>query len=104
MRNASARRARRVATAAAAAAVVVAAAAVEAVGAVVAAAVWVAAVAAAATSISRARGVKPVFANPGLLNLTMPALWETGTGQLELLAMAPTGVLANALDGRRQPR
>ncbi len=45
------------------------------------------------------QGREPVFANLGLLNLTIPALWEAGTGQLELLAMAPTGVLANALMG-----
>jgi hypothetical protein len=45
------------------------------------------------------QGREPVFANPGLLKLTMPALWETGTGELELLAMAPTGVLLNVLLG-----
>ncbi len=45
------------------------------------------------------QGREPIFANPALLNLTMPALWETGTGQLELLAMAPTGVLPGALMG-----
>ena len=45
------------------------------------------------------QGREPIFANPGLLNLTMPALWETGTGQLEFLAMAPTGVLTAALMG-----
>ena len=45
------------------------------------------------------QGREPIFANPALLNITMPALWETGTGQLELLAMAPTGVLPAALMG-----
>ncbi len=45
------------------------------------------------------QGREPIFANPGLLSLTMPALWEAGTGQLELLAMAPTGVLSAALMG-----
>lgn len=45
------------------------------------------------------QGREPAFANPGLLNLTMPALWETGTGELELLAMAPTGALTAALMG-----
>jgi len=45
------------------------------------------------------QGREPAFANPGLLNLTMPALWETGTGALELLALAPTGVLTTALMG-----
>ena len=45
------------------------------------------------------QGREPVFANPALLNLTMPALWETGTGTLELLAFAPTGVLPMALMG-----
>ncbi len=43
------------------------------------------------------RGREPAFANPGLLNLTMPALWETGTGSLELVVMAPTGIHASVL-------
>ena len=38
------------------------------------------------------RGREPIFANPGLLNLIMPALWEAGTGALDFLAMAPTGI------------
>jgi len=48
-------------------------------------------------------GREPVFANPGLLNLTMPALWESGTGSVELLAMAPTGVLTRVLMGVGNP-
>lgn len=47
------------------------------------------------------RGREPVFANPGLLSLTMPALWEAGTGQLELLAIAPTGINNAAMGGGR---
>jgi hypothetical protein len=43
------------------------------------------------------RGREPVFANPGLLNLAMPALWEAGTGNIELLAFAPTGLDLAAL-------
>jgi len=44
-------------------------------------------------------GREPVFANPALLNLAMPALWESGTGAVELLAFAPTGVIPMALMG-----
>jgi hypothetical protein len=43
------------------------------------------------------RGREPVFANPGLLNLAMPALWEAGTGSIDLLAFAPTGLDISAL-------
>lgn len=49
------------------------------------------------------RGREPVFANPGLLNLTMPALWETGTGGIDFVAMAPTGVLEEVLMGTGNP-
>jgi len=45
------------------------------------------------------QGREPVFANPALLNLVMPALWESGTGAVELLAFAPTGVIPMALMG-----
>jgi hypothetical protein len=45
------------------------------------------------------QGREPVFANPGLLNLTMPALWETGTGSVEFLAFAPTGLDLEAMMG-----
>lgn len=45
------------------------------------------------------QGREPVFANPALLNLAMPALWESGTGAVELLAFAPTGVIPMALMG-----
>lgn len=49
------------------------------------------------------RGREPMFANPGLLNLTMPALWEAGTGSIDFLAMAPTGVIPRALMGGGSP-
>jgi hypothetical protein len=45
------------------------------------------------------QGREPIFANPALLNLAMPALWESGTGAVELLAFAPTGVIPMALMG-----
>jgi hypothetical protein len=45
------------------------------------------------------QGREPVFANPGLLNLTMPALWEAGTGTIEFLAFAPTGLDLAAMMG-----
>ena len=45
------------------------------------------------------QGREPVFANPALLNLAMPTLWESGTGAVELLAFAPTGVIPMALMG-----
>jgi hypothetical protein len=44
-------------------------------------------------------GREPIFANPALLNLAMPALWESGTGAVELLAFAPTGIIPMALMG-----
>lgn len=37
-------------------------------------------------------GRELIFANPGLLDLTMPALWDTGTGALDFVALAPTGM------------
>ena len=43
------------------------------------------------------RGRELIFANPGLLNLTMPALWETGTGVLDLFVLAPTGIRLDLL-------
>jgi len=43
------------------------------------------------------RGRQIVFANPGLLNLTMPALWEAGTGEHEFTFLAPTGLDRAAL-------
>jgi hypothetical protein len=49
------------------------------------------------------QGREPMFANPGLLNLTMPALWEAGTGSIEFLAMAPTGIIPMALMGGGNP-
>jgi len=45
------------------------------------------------------QGREPVFANPALLNLAMPALWESGTGAVEVVAFAPTGVIPMALMG-----
>lgn len=32
-----------------------------------------------------------LFANPGLISLMMPALWEEGTGELDLRLLTPTG-------------
>jgi hypothetical protein len=37
-------------------------------------------------------GRELLFANPGLLSLAMPSLWDTGTGLLRFVAFAPTGV------------
>jgi len=34
---------------------------------------------------------EPLFANPGLLSLVLPALWEAGTGELEFVALTPAG-------------
>lgn len=34
---------------------------------------------------------EPLFANPGLLSLMLPALWEAGTGELEFVALTPAG-------------
>ncbi|MGD8328709.1 MAG: hypothetical protein PVJ49_04685 [Acidobacteriota bacterium] len=34
---------------------------------------------------------EPLFANPGLLSLVMPALWETGTGELDFVVLTPAG-------------
>ena len=48
------------------------------------------------------RGRELIFANPGLLNLTMPALWETGTGALDFFALAPTGVRLDRLTGNQR--
>ena len=45
------------------------------------------------------RGRELIFANPGLLNLTMPALWETGTGALDFFVLAPTGMRLDLLMG-----
>ena len=45
------------------------------------------------------RGRELIFANPGLLNLTMPALWETGTGALDFFVLAPTGMSRDLLMG-----
>lgn len=49
------------------------------------------------------RGREIVFANPGLLSLTMPALWEAGTGEHDFAYLAPTGLDPSALAsaGRR---
>ena len=44
-------------------------------------------------------GRELIFANPGLLNLTMPALWETGTGTLDFFVLAPTGMRLDLLTG-----
>ena len=44
-------------------------------------------------------GREMIFANPGLLNLTMPALWETGTGTLDFFVLAPTGMRLDLLTG-----
>ena len=44
-------------------------------------------------------GRELIFANPGLLNLTMPALWETGTGALDFFVLAPTGMRLDLLTG-----
>ena len=47
------------------------------------------------TTGSEGRGVgacggrDQIFANPGLLSLTMPALWERGTGEAEFLLLTP---------------
>lgn len=43
------------------------------------------------------RGREIVFANPGLLGLTMPALWEAGTGEHDFAFLAPTGLDPAAL-------
>ncbi len=45
------------------------------------------------------RGRELIFANPGLLSLTMPALWEAGTGALDFLVLAPTGMRLELLIG-----
>ena len=37
-------------------------------------------------------GRELVFANPGLLNLAMPTLWESGTGELDFYVFSPTGM------------
>ena len=34
---------------------------------------------------------EPLFANPGLLSLMLPALWEAGTGELDFLMLTPAG-------------
>jgi len=34
---------------------------------------------------------EPLFANPGLLSLMLPTLWEAGTGELEFLLLTPAG-------------
>lgn len=34
---------------------------------------------------------EPLFTNPGLLSLMLPALWEAGTGELEFVALTPAG-------------
>lgn len=34
---------------------------------------------------------EPLFANPGLLSLMLPALWEAGTGELEFVVLTPAG-------------
>lgn len=43
------------------------------------------------------RGRQIVFANPGLLSLVMPALWEAGTGEHDFAILAPTGIHPAAL-------
>ena len=45
------------------------------------------------------RGRELIFANPGLLSLTMPALWEVGTGALDFVVLAPTGMRLELLIG-----
>ena len=44
-------------------------------------------------------GRELIFANPGLLNLTMPTLWEAGTGVLDFFVLAPTGMRLDMLTG-----
>ncbi len=44
-------------------------------------------------------GRELIFANPGLLSLTMPALWEEGTGVLDFFVLAPTGMRLELLTG-----
>ncbi len=44
-------------------------------------------------------GREPLFANPGLLSLTMPAVWDSGTGSLSFVALSPTGVIPRILMG-----
>lgn len=34
---------------------------------------------------------EPLFANPGLLSLVLPTLWEAGTGELDFLMLTPAG-------------
>lgn len=34
---------------------------------------------------------EPLFANPGLLSLMLPTLWEAGTGELEFVMLTPAG-------------
>lgn len=36
---------------------------------------------------------EPLFANPGLLSLIMPALWEAGTGELDFVVLTPAGFM-----------
>jgi len=45
-------------------------------------------------------GRDQIFANPGLLSLTMPALWERGTGEAEVLLLTPTTAGARGRGGR----
>ncbi len=51
-------------------------------------------------------GRDAAFANPGLFGLTMPALWEKGTGEGEFLLLMPTtsGVGGNRRGGSRGSR
>ncbi len=44
-------------------------------------------------------GRELIFTNPGLLSLTMPALWEAGTGVLDFFVLAPTGMRLELLTG-----
>ncbi len=50
------------------------------------------------------RGRELIFANPGLLNLTMPSLWEAGTGTLDFFVLAPTGMRLDLLMGNPAQR
>ena len=48
-------------------------------------------------------GRELIFANPGLLDLAIPAMWQAGTGALDFVALAPTGMRLDLLAGPVNP-
>lgn len=48
-------------------------------------------------------GRELIFANPGLLDLAIPAMWQAGTGALDFIALAPTGMRLDLLTGPMNP-